>query len=377
MSLYRLVWPLLSRLDPEAAHRLTIRMLKSGAGALWPARRDPPALHLCALGLDFPNPIGIAAGFDKDGEVAGPLLKLGFGFVEAGTVTPRAQEGNARPRLFRLAEDRAVINRMGFNNRGAPALAARLGRARPPGIIGINIGANRQSSDFAADYVTAFDYVAPYADYIAINVSSPNTAGLRGLQERGPLVDLLARLNGVRTQAARPLPILLKIAPDLDAPGLETIVEVALGAGIAGLIVANTTVGGRAGLKSAHAAETGGLSGAPLFRRSTDALAEVARLAAGRLTLVGAGGVFSARDAYEKILCGASLVQLYTALVYEGPGLVARIKQGLAELLAADGFSNVREAIGARISLSSRVDGGGKVLGLNHVTLSAPPQGSS
>lgn len=354
MNLYRLAKPFIERLDPEDAHRLTIRALRNGAGALWPAGRDPASLHLSVLGLDFPNPIGIAAGFDKDGEAAGPLLKLGFGFVEAGTVTPRAQEGNPRPRLFRLSEDRAVINRMGFNNRGAAALAARLGSKRPQGIIGINIGANKQSADFAADYVAAFNYIVPYADYIAINVSSPNTAGLRGLQERAPLEDLLARLNAARAKAARPLPVLLKIAPDLDALGFETIVEVALAAGIAGLIVSNTTIGGRAGLKSSHAAETGGLSGAPLFRRSTDALAEVARLSAGRLTLVGVGGISSARDAYEKILYGASLVQLYSALVYEGPGLISRIKRGLAGLLEGDGFANISEAIGARTGVKAQ-----------------------
>jgi dihydroorotate dehydrogenase len=347
MSLYRAVSPLISRLEPEAAHRLTIRALKWGAGVLWRARADPRALRLSVLGMRLRNPIGLAAGFDKDGEVAGALVRMGFGFVEAGTVTPLPQAGNPRPRLFRLREDRAIINRMGFNNEGAASLAARLGRDRPAGVIGINIGANRGTKDMAADYVTAYSYVAPYADYIALNVSSPNTAGLRTLQERAPLQDLLARVNVARAKAARSLPIFLKISPDLDALGLETIVELAIEARLSGLIVSNTTTGARAGLQGPHAAEVGGLSGAPLFRRSTDCLAEVHRLAGRRLTLIGVGGVFSARDAYEKILAGATLVQLYTALVYEGPGLLRRIKVGLVRLLASDGFASVADAVGA------------------------------
>lgn len=349
MSLYRALWPAISALDPEAAHLLSLRALQLGAGALWATRSDPPSLRIRVAGMRFGNPIGVAAGYDKDGEVAGPLLKLGFGHVEIGTVTPRPQAGNPPPRLFRLSEDRAIINRMGFNNGGAAALALRLGRSRPEGIIGISIGANRDSADMAGDYVTAFDYVAPYADYIALNVSSPNTSGLRRLQERERLGDLLARLGEARAKAARALPVFLKISPDIDAPGLEAIVEAAVGARLAGLIVSNTTAGERAGLKSAHAAEAGGLSGAPLFRRSTECLTEARRLAGARLALIGVGGVSSARDAYEKILAGASLVQLYTGLVYQGPGLLREIKKGLAKLLASDGFADVSEAVGARI----------------------------
>jgi dihydroorotate dehydrogenase len=350
MSAFRILQPFFDKLDPEDAHRLTIRALQMGVGALWAPGKDPAALRINVLGLRFRNPVGIAAGFDKDGEVIAPLLRLDFGFVEAGTVTPRPQEGNPRPRLFRLTQDRAVINRMGFNNQGAAALAARLGAYRPHGNLGINIGANKDTKDFAADYVAAFSYVAPYADYITLNISSPNTAGLRGLQERAALEDLLARVHAAGANSARPLPILLKIAPDLDALGLEAIVEVALKARIAGLIVSNTTIGGRAGLNSSNANEAGGLSGAPLFRRSTDALAEVRRLAGARLILIGVGGISSAREAYEKILAGASLVQLYTALVYEGPGLIGRIKRGLAALLRSDGFQSVAQAVGARIA---------------------------
>jgi dihydroorotate dehydrogenase len=353
MSLYRVLSPLLTRLEPEAAHRLTIRALKFGAATLWAGRNDPPALRLSVLGMRLRNPIGLAAGFDKDGEVAGALLRMGFGFVEAGTVTPLPQAGNPRPRLFRLREDRAIINRMGFNNEGVASLASRLGRNRPGGIIGINIGANRGTKDMAADYVTAYSYVAPYADYIALNVSSPNTAGLRTLQERAPLQDLLERVNIVRAKAARALPVFLKISPDLDALALGTIVELAIEARLSGLIVSNTTTGARAGLKGPFAGEVGGLSGAPLFRRATDCLAEVHRLAGRRLTLIGVGGIFSARDAYEKILAGATIVQLYTALVYEGPGLLRRIKAGLARLLASDGFASVADAVGASAAKSA------------------------
>lgn len=348
MSPYRLLWPLLAQIEPEAAHRLTIRALKLGAGALWAARKDPPELRIGVAGLRFRNPVGVAAGFDKDGEVAGPLLGLGFGHVEIGSVTPLPQAGNPKPRLFRLAEDRAVINRMGFNNMGAAALALRLSRARPEGIIGISIGANRASRDMAGDYATAFNYVAPYADYIALNVSSPNTSGLRRLQERALLKDLLARLAEQRAKCARALPVFLKVSPDVDALVLEAIVEEAIGARLAGLIVSNTTAGERAGLKSGHAAETGGLSGAPLFRRATECLAEARRLAGSRLAFIGVGGIASARDAYEKILAGASLVQVYTGLVYRGPGLLRDIKTGLVRLLKSDGFAGVSAAVGAR-----------------------------
>ena len=347
--IYRALWPIIRLLDAESAHHLTLRILNIGAGALWRAGRTPASLRSTVLNLDFPNPIGIAAGFDKDGVAATPLLKLGFGFIELGTVTPHPQAGNPQPRLFRLTEDRAVINRMGFNNHGAQALVARLARYRPNGIIGINVGANKDSTDRLADYVTAFHAVAPYADYIAANISSPNTRGLRDLQRGAELRDLIARLQEARASSARALPLFVKIAPDLEPRELDDVIRISLEARLEGLIISNTTIGGRAGLKGPYAEEKGGLSGAPLFRRSTDMLAEVRRQSNGRLTLIGVGGVASARDAYEKILSGASLVQLYTGLVYEGPGLIRRIKEGLAELLKADGFATISAAVGARL----------------------------
>ncbi len=320
-----------------------------GAGALWPAMAPSPMLRTNALGLSFPSPIGIAAGFDKDGVAAAPLLKLGFGFVELGTVTPRAQSGNEKPRLFRLEQDRAVINRMGFNNQGAPALASRLARHRPPGVIGINIGANKDSADRLADYIAAFHIVSPYADYIAANISSPNTKGLRDLQRGSELRDLIARLQTARAESARALPLLVKIAPDLQSRELDDVIRISLEAKLDGLIISNTTIGGRAGLKGSYAAEKGGLSGVPLFRRSTDMLAEVRRQAGPALTLIGVGGIASARDAYEKIQAGASLIELYTGLVYEGPGLVRKIAQGLVKLLKSDGLRNISEAVGVRV----------------------------
>lgn len=353
--IYRALWPLIRSLDAETAHHLTLRMLNMGAGALWPAGASSPALRTNVLGLGFPNPIGIAAGFDKDGIAAKPLLKLGFGFVELGTVTPRPQSGNEKPRLYRLVEDRAVINRMGFNNQGAPALAARLARHRPAGVIGINIGANKDSSDRLADYVAAFRAVSPYADYIAANISSPNTKGLRDLQRGSELRDLIARLQAARAESARALPLLVKIAPDLDTRELDDVIRISLETKLDGLIISNTTIGGRAGLKGPHAGEKGGLSGAPLFRRSTDMLAEVRRQAGSVLTLIGVGGIASARDAYEKIQAGASLIELYTGLVYDGPRLVRKINEGLLELLKSDGLRNISEAVGVRVGAGASV----------------------
>jgi dihydroorotate dehydrogenase len=347
VSVYKAVWPLIRQLDPETAHKLTLRLLSIGAHGVWPRSADDASLRTEVCGLRFPNPVGLAAGFDKDGVAPSGVLALGFGFIELGTVTPRPQAGNPRPRLFRLAEDRAVINRLGFNNKGAEALAARLFRDRPPGIIGINIGANRDSADRVADYISAFDTVAPCADYITINISSPNTKGLRELQRKSELHELITRLQGARDAGARALPLLVKIAPDLSPRELDDIVETVLETRIDGLIISNTTIA-REGLHSMSAGEEGGLSGVPLFERSTRLLREVYRATHGRVTLVGVGGISSARDAYEKILAGASLVQLYTGLVYEGPGLVTKICQGLASLLKTDGFKHVSEAVGVR-----------------------------
>lgn len=345
MSLHaRLALPLIRAFAPETAHGLTLAALRLGlAGA--DRRPDPPALGVRALGLDFPNPIGLAAGFDKNGEVPDAMLALGFGFVEVGTVTPRPQAGNPKPRLFRLDADRAVINRMGFNNAGLAALRDRLARRQGrPGILGGNIGANKDAADRIADYVTGFEALAGLCAYLTVNVSSPNTPGLRGLQDRAALEDLLGRLTEARARSGRPAPLLLKIAPDLEDEAMDEIVAVALAAGIEGLIISNTTIARPPHLRDPRRREAGGLSGAPLMAPSTAILARAARAARGRLVLVGAGGVASGADAYAKIRAGASLVQLYSALVYDGPALVGRIKRDLAACLARDGFSDVASA---------------------------------
>ena len=336
---------LLRALPAETAHETTLELTKAFAPLLPPAPADDPRLEVKALGLSFPNPVGLAAGFDKDARVPDAMLKLGFGFVECGTVTPRPQAGNPRPRLFRLREDRAVINRMGFNNRGMEEAAHNLNARRGRGIVGINIGANKDSADRIADYAQGFVRLAPLADYVTVNVSSPNTPGLRGLQNKDELSRLLAALTAARTGIVH-RPLLLKIAPDLDVHALDDIARVVTEARIEGVIVSNTTIA-RPPLTSPYARETGGLSGKPLFAPSTEILRQMrARLPAG-IVLIGAGGIASGADAYEKILAGASLVQLYTALVYQGPGLVARIKRELLALMARDGFSSIAKAVGA------------------------------
>jgi dihydroorotate dehydrogenase len=327
-GVYDLLRPLLFALDPERAHRLALRALQSG---LMPKRAGAadPRLARKLLGLDFPNPLGIAAGFDKNGEAIDGLFGLGFGFVEVGTVTPLPQAGNPRPRLFRLTADQAIINRLGFNNDGHDAVYRRLAARKHSGIVGVNLGANRDSSDRAADYVAGVTRFADVADYLAINVSSPNTPGLRDLQERGALAALLARVTAARDTASRRVPLLLKIAPDLDDAALAAIAETALEAGIDGMIAANTTLA-REGLRDPHAREAGGLSGRPLFQRSTTMLAKLRRLVGKDLVLVGAGGVDSAEAASAKIGAGADLVQLYTGLIFKGPRLPATILSGLA-----------------------------------------------
>jgi dihydroorotate dehydrogenase len=345
--LYQRAFPLLDRIDPERAHRLAIAALKTGliAGA---QRPDPPILAQTLFGMGFPNPIGLAAGFDKDGEVYRQTLKLGFGFVELGSVTPQPQPGNPKPRLFRLTQDRAVINRMGFNNRGIAAMAARLEtRNTAQGIVGVNLGKNKDQADAAADYAAGTRRLGPLADYLVINVSSPNTPGLRALQSRDSLAALIAAVVAVRNGLARRPPLLLKIAPDLIDADRQDIATVALGSGLDGLIVSNTTIARPAGLDPRFAQETGGLSGRPLREPATEILRDIYRRTGGKLPIIGVGGVAGAQDAYAKIRAGASLVQLYTALVFEGPGLVRRIKDGLADLLARDGFANIAEAVGA------------------------------
>jgi dihydroorotate dehydrogenase len=324
--IYSLIRPALFTLEPEAAHRLAIRAL--GLGLYQPAVAHEARLRRRVLGLDFPNPVGLAAGFDKNGEVPDAVLALGFGFVEVGTVTPLPQSGNARPRMFRAPADRAIVNRLGFNSEGHDAVHARLARRTRRGIVGVNLGANKESSDRVADYVTGVRRFGDVADYLAINISSPNTPGLRDLQEK----DALRRLLGEVGAARGAVPVLVKIAPDLDDDALAGIVETVLASGIDGMIVSNTTLS-RDGITDARiAAEAGGVSGRPLFAPSTKMIARVRRLAGDRLVLVGVGGIDSGVAARQKLAAGADLVQLYTGMVFEGPGLPARI---VAELAAA------------------------------------------
>jgi dihydroorotate dehydrogenase len=335
-------------LDPEDAHRLTLAALALGLG---PVDRTPPdpVLAVRVAGLDLANPIGLAAGFDKDAKAPAALLRAGFGFVECGTTTPHAQSGNPRPRLFRLPEDRAVINRMGFNNAGHEAFAAGLSASRGPGVVGANLGANKDSQNRALDYVLGLQRLWPLADYFTLNVSSPNTPGLRDLQGKADLEDLLGAVGEARRNlAARhgPRPIFLKIAPDLTEANIRDVVEVAMNGGVDALIISNTTLARPAGLSGAARNETGGLSGPPLFAASTHVLRWARAVSGGRLALIGVGGIASAWDAYAKIRAGASALQLYTALAYEGPALVARLKSDLAALLRADGFRALDQAIG-------------------------------
>jgi dihydroorotate dehydrogenase len=349
-NFYPLIRPILHRLPREAAHELSMRALEVGLGRLLigsaEPEPDPPILRQNLWGLDFTNPIGLAAGYDKDARVPDAMRRLGYGFVEVGTVTPRPQAGNPKPRVFRLDEDRAIVNRMGFNSGGLDEVVARLSRRARAGIVGVNLGKNRDSADAVADYANGIRRTAGLADYLVVNISSPNTPGLRDLQARTALDSLLRHLLGVRAKTGRQLPLLLKIAPDLTSAQRCEIAEVALDTGIDGLVVANTTVERPAGLVSQHAAEAGGLSGRPLFAPSTAVLADMYCLTQGRLPLIGVGGIAGAADAYAKIRAGASLIQLYTALVFDGPALVGRIKLALASLLQRDGFASIAEAVG-------------------------------
>ena len=337
---YQVIRPLLFSLDPETAHRLAINVLNAGIFVRPPSA--DPRLSRRLLGLDFPNPLGLAAGFDKNAEVPNPLLSLGFGFVEVGTVTPRAQTGNPKPRLFRLEADRAIINRLGFNTDGHDVVAERLARRRN-GIVGVNVGANRDSADRIADYAAGAERFAGIADYLTVNVSSPNTPGLRDLQERTALAELLSRVVAAGLGRA---PILLKIAPDIDRAQLEAITETAVAAKIDGIVVTNTTTA-RDGLSDKQATETGGLSGRPLFKRSTVLLAQLRKLVGRKLVLVGAGGIDSAEAAFSKIKAGADLVQLYTGMIFEGPSLPRRVVEGLSRLLEREGLSAIEKAVGA------------------------------
>ncbi len=349
--LFKLARPALTFLDPERAHGVTIAALKIGMARAVPRLADDPILATRVWNLDFPNPVGLAAGFDKHAEVCDGALRLGFGFVEAGTVTPRPQPGNSGQRLYRLAEDKAVINRFGFNSHGIAPFAAKLAHRRErgaTGIVGANVGKNRDTIDGAADYVAGIEALAGLADYLVVNISSPNTPGLRALQARAEIAGLLARVQESRrgkAAGARP-PLLVKVGPDLDDDAVRDIAEVALAAGVDGLIVGNTTVARPPTLRSPDRDAPGGLSGRPLLEPATACLAAMYRHTRGNLPIVGCGGIASGADAYAKIRAGASLVQLYSALVFHGPALVGQIKREVAALLRRDGFASVRDAVG-------------------------------
>ena len=346
-SLYRHARPALFRLDPERAHRLAVRALATGLVPAAPAA--DPVLANRLWGRDIPNPVGLAAGFDKHAEAIAGCLALGFGLVEIGTVTPRPQPGNPKPRLFRLEEDEAVINRNGFNSDGLEAYRERFAR-RPKGrgLVGANLGKNKESADEVADYVAGIEATAPLADYLVINVSSPNTPGLRDLQGRQAMERLIRACQEarVRVAASTKPPLLVKLAPDLDDAGLSDAAEVALATGLDGLIMGNTTISRPASLRDPQKGEGGGLSGRPLRDLAAAKLVALRRLTQGRIPLVAAGGIASGEEAYARIRAGASLVQLYSALVYEGPGLPARINRDLAAFLQRDGFASVGEAVG-------------------------------
>lgn len=351
--LYKSATALMRALPAEAAHKATVKSLKAGLGPVV-IKREEPELTVNVGGLTLPNPVGLAAGFDKDAEVPDAMLATGFGFVECGTVTPRPQAGNPKPRLFRLNEDKAVINRMGFNNGGLPAFKQRLIRrtSRPDnqdGIVGANLGANKDSEDRVGDYVAGLSSLWGLADYFTINISSPNTPGLRDLQGENALDDLLGRIQETRGELTGDnpsVPIFLKVAPDLDFGEIERVTEQARMYGMNAIIVSNTTLDRPKSLQSKHKDESGGLSGAPLMRRSTDMLREFSAASNGRIDLIGVGGIASGADAYTKIRAGAKAVQLYSALVFEGPGLVMDIRNDLKARLKAEGFSTIAEAVG-------------------------------
>jgi dihydroorotate dehydrogenase len=367
------VLPVVRWIDTECAHGLALWALKNnlvpkpdGAGD------SSPLLECEVFGRKFANPIGLAAGFDKNAEVPNQMLDQGFGFVEIGSVTPEPQAGNRKPRLFRLYSDRAVINRMGFNNDGLAVVATRLRKRARRGVLGANLGKNKYATDTADDYARGVRALGRYADYLVVNVSSPNTPGLRALQGRELLAELLTAVLAARDEAAPGVPVLLKVAPDLSDEDKADIASVVLDLKIDGMIVSNTTIERPVGLNSYDQSETGGLSGPPLMAPSTKVLADFYRLTKGQVPLVGVGGVTSGKDAYEKILNGASLVQVYTALVYQGPGVAQDIKDDLEKRLRQDGFASVSDAVGAAFPEISgkhaaidevlRADGKGSVL---------------
>ena len=345
----RLALSLLHKFDPETAHALSLKALNYGLTPQ-PGPVTTPRLTTTIAGLKLPNPIGLAAGYDKNASAIAPLSRAGFGFIEVGAATPRPQYGNPKPRLYRLTEDRAAINRFGFNNQGMHAIAARLAaRQRSPVPVGLNLGANKDSPDRAADFAAVLAHCGPHIDFATVNVSSPNTEKLRDLQGRAALTALLTLVMDTRAALANPIPIFLKIAPDLTEGDLAEIAEVALASGIAAIIATNTTIA-RQGLKSSNQTQPGGLSGAPLFEKSTRSLARLSHLTQGRLPLIGVGGIATPEDAYAKIRAGACAVQFYTALVYHGLSLATDLAKGLDALLQRDGYAHVSEAVGTRRS---------------------------
>ncbi len=345
-DLFALAKPVLHALPPEPAHSLTIASLRAGLGPR-NSRPDDPILSVDVFGRRFANPLGMAAGFDKNATVIASVMAIGFGFVEVGTVTPRPQAGNPRPRMVRVPGQSALINRLGFNNDGADVVRRRLEQCRRPGPVGVNLGRNRDSADPVDDYVHGVRQLGPLADYLAINVSSPNTPGLRDLQRQASLEPLLTAVLAARTESAGGVPVLLKIAPDLEAADRDAIAGAAVACGVDGLIVANTTVTRPQDIPADLAREAGGLSGPPLMALSTALLADMRRRLGAAMPLIGVGGVASADDAYAKIRAGACLVQLYTGLAYRGPRLVGQIKRGLADHLRRDGFSSLMQAVGS------------------------------
>lgn len=353
IDLYALARPLLFLLPPEEAHHLSLVALKTG---LFPGARSPddPALRVTLWNRSFPNPVGLAAGFDKDAEVIGPALRLGFGFVEAGTVTPKAQPGNPASRLFRCPAHEAIINRMGFNNKGLEVFRANLGkflgrRPRPAGLLGISIGMNKDQAEPEKDYCALVRALGPMADYLAVNISSPNTPGLRDLQKKAALSDLLGKIMDERRKScgSNPPPLLVKLMPDLTDAQQEDIAETLMTSGVDGLILTNTTVARPESLPEGFAKESGGLSGLPLREKATRSIRRFYTLTGGKLPIIGVGGIASGADAYEKIKAGASLVQIYSALVFRGPWLAAQINRELLSLLRRDGFSHIAQATGA------------------------------
>ena len=336
----------LHQIDPEAAHGFAIKALQMGM-AHAPGTLTSPRLKTTFAGLDLPNPVGLAAGFDKNATALDGLAKAGFGFFEVGAATPRPQPGNPKPRLFRLSEDRAAINRFGFNNEGMDAIAARLANRPKNAVIGLNLGANKDSEDRASDFAKVLAHCGAHLDFATVNVSSPNTEKLRDLQGKAALSALLSGVMETRDALDRPIPVFLKIAPDLSDAEIAEIAEVAVESRLDAVITTNTTLD-RKGLASKHRDEMGGLSGAPLFTKSTRVLARLSQLTDGQMPLIGVGGICNAQDAYDKICAGASVVQLYTALVYGGLSLVEDIVRGLDALLEQDGFSNVAEAVGTK-----------------------------